>query len=437
MTENYTLTSRETEILALIAEGKSNKEIAADLFISVNTVKVHVSSIFQKAGVSSRTEATLYAIENGIVQSPASTIFQPDNENTSNTSTDNSSEDREEPFWLKKYWWMFFIALVIVFAIIQLTLPSLSFFDGTPTPNPFVEELNKDRMEVIQPMSIPRTGFASVINEDEIFIIGGVSGDKTVDLVEKYSISSDTWETLAKKPTAVSEVDAVLLRGSIYVPGGKKSDGSLTNILEVYNLSDNNWETKASLPEKISNFALATFEGQFFLFGGWNGKSVTNSVYRYDPSLDEWFACALMPTARMNASASVLGTKIIVIGGHDGDSILSTNESYLPSFGVKSDGEWGVNYPLPFTCDYCNSSSLSDQLFVVDNDKIWQFSRATNSWTEIRLTNGQVLPEQVRSEVSQNGYLYIFGGVDKEDAPANLALKYRILYTISIPNVVN
>jgi Kelch motif. len=309
-------------------------------------------------------------------------------------------------------------------------------FNGTSTPNPYVEALNKDRMEVIQSMSVPRTGFASVINEDEIFIIGGISGNQTVDLVENTA-SRLTHGKLWKKPTAVSEVDAVLLRGSIYVPGGKLSDGSLTNVLEVYNLSDNNWETKASLPEKISNFALATFEGQFFLFGGWNGKNVTNSVYRYDPSLDEWFACAPMPTARMNIGASVLGAKIIIIGGHNGDSILTTNESYLPSFGANSDGEWEVNDPLPFTCDYCSSNSLSDQLFVIDDDKIWQFSRVTNSWTEIRLTNEQVLPGQVRSEVSQNGYLFIFGGVDTENIPVNLALKYRILYTISIPNVVN
>jgi Response regulator containing a CheY-like receiver domain and an HTH DNA-binding domain len=102
MTENNTLTSRETEILALIAEGKSNKEIAAELFISVNTVKVHVSNIFQKIEVSSRTEATLYAIENGIVQSPATIIFLPDSEKTSGASNDYSAEGHEEPDWLKK-----------------------------------------------------------------------------------------------------------------------------------------------------------------------------------------------------------------------------------------------------------------------------------------------------------------------------------------------
>jgi hypothetical protein len=73
----------------------------------------------------------------------------------------------------------------------------------------------------------------------------------------------------------------------------------------------------------------------------------------------------------------------------------------------------------------------------LDNDKIWQYSKSTDLWSEIQLTKEQILPKQVRSEISQTGYMYIFGGVHTENSMANLALKYRVLYTISIPNVVN
>jgi len=55
------LTKREYEVLTLIAEGISNKEIAGKLFISEKTVKNHVSSIFKKIGVSDRTQAAIYA----------------------------------------------------------------------------------------------------------------------------------------------------------------------------------------------------------------------------------------------------------------------------------------------------------------------------------------------------------------------------------------
>ncbi|MGX5554801.1 response regulator [Bacillus cereus] len=55
------LTEREFEILLLIAEGKSNQEIADELFIALKTVKTHVSNILNKLNVSDRTQAVIYA----------------------------------------------------------------------------------------------------------------------------------------------------------------------------------------------------------------------------------------------------------------------------------------------------------------------------------------------------------------------------------------
>jgi DNA-binding NarL/FixJ family response regulator len=60
------LTRRETEVLRLLARGRSNKEIALDLSIAVKTVKTHVSSILGKLGVTSRTQAALHAIRVGL-----------------------------------------------------------------------------------------------------------------------------------------------------------------------------------------------------------------------------------------------------------------------------------------------------------------------------------------------------------------------------------
>jgi len=62
------LTPREIEVLKLIAEGKSNKQIAAQLFISEKTVKNHINNILSKLHLYDRTQATLYAIRAGIVK---------------------------------------------------------------------------------------------------------------------------------------------------------------------------------------------------------------------------------------------------------------------------------------------------------------------------------------------------------------------------------
>ncbi|MCC6446654.1 MAG: response regulator transcription factor [Armatimonadetes bacterium] len=61
------LTGREIEVLKLLAEGKRNREIAEDLFISEKTVKNHVSNIFYKLQVNDRTEAALFAARQGLV----------------------------------------------------------------------------------------------------------------------------------------------------------------------------------------------------------------------------------------------------------------------------------------------------------------------------------------------------------------------------------
>lgn len=61
------LTDRELEVLRLVGQGASNREIAASLFISEKTAKNHMTHIFEKIGVSDRTQAALYAIRNGLV----------------------------------------------------------------------------------------------------------------------------------------------------------------------------------------------------------------------------------------------------------------------------------------------------------------------------------------------------------------------------------
>lgn len=62
------LSERELEILRLMAKGAANKEISAQLNIAQSTVKTHIANIFQKLGVSDRTEAVTHALKKGIIR---------------------------------------------------------------------------------------------------------------------------------------------------------------------------------------------------------------------------------------------------------------------------------------------------------------------------------------------------------------------------------
>ena len=67
---NGGLTTRELEILQFIVDGKSNKEIADHLNLSVNTVAVHRSNIMDALGIHKTAELVVYAIRNGLVNIP-------------------------------------------------------------------------------------------------------------------------------------------------------------------------------------------------------------------------------------------------------------------------------------------------------------------------------------------------------------------------------
>ncbi|GGG22707.1 DNA-binding response regulator [Lysinibacillus alkalisoli] len=64
----HPLTPRERDVLSELTKGKSNKEIAASLFVTEKTIKTHISNIFHKLEVQDRTQAALYAVKHGLTE---------------------------------------------------------------------------------------------------------------------------------------------------------------------------------------------------------------------------------------------------------------------------------------------------------------------------------------------------------------------------------
>ncbi len=71
---DYSLTQREHDILALLSEGRSNREIAGALFLSEKTVKAHLAAIFRKLGVTNRTQAAMMAVQMGVGPTPGALV---------------------------------------------------------------------------------------------------------------------------------------------------------------------------------------------------------------------------------------------------------------------------------------------------------------------------------------------------------------------------
>jgi len=70
----YSLTQRENDILALLSEGRANRDIAQALFLSEKTVKAHLAAIFRKLGVTNRTQAAMFAVHMGVGPVPGALV---------------------------------------------------------------------------------------------------------------------------------------------------------------------------------------------------------------------------------------------------------------------------------------------------------------------------------------------------------------------------
>jgi DNA-binding NarL/FixJ family response regulator len=70
----YSLTQREHDILALLSEGRSNRDIAGHLYLSEKTVKAHLAAIFRKLGVTNRTQAAMMAVQMGVGPIPGALV---------------------------------------------------------------------------------------------------------------------------------------------------------------------------------------------------------------------------------------------------------------------------------------------------------------------------------------------------------------------------
>ena len=235
------LSDRELEILELVATGISNKEIAEELSISQNTVKVHLRNIFSKLGVSTRTEAALTAIQTNLVE------FNGFSPNDVLPSDPNSRRIQVSPAETRVNRWTLSLALVgILFlglvGMLILLRQDESRVDEISTIAPDVES---DRWKELAGLPTARNGLALVTYENLIFAIGGENVDGVTGAAERYDPIDDTWIQLTQKPTPVTDVMGVVVGGKVYIPGGRLPSGELTDKYEVYNPIEDIWEQKA------------------------------------------------------------------------------------------------------------------------------------------------------------------------------------------------
>jgi len=445
-TQTNGLSERELEILRLIATGASNKDIARRLFISTNTVKVHLRNIFGKIRVASRTEAAMYAVRIGLVQSPTSKasgevgLARPDLENSLHNSEANAqlayphAEVTPQP--VRGLRGVSIVVLIVVLVtligvgIVLVRQPiMLAGVTNLPSPTPI------PRWQKLKSLPSARYGLAAVAYENQIYAIGGETSHSVTGEVESYDLANDTWLKRSSKPLPVTDVGAVVIGGKVYVPGGRTASGAVTNVLDIYDPRQDTWIQGAHLPVAISGYAIAAFEGRLYLFGGWDGQHYFRSVYIYNLGNDEWTEGAPMPTPRTFAGAATAAGKIYVMGGKNEKGLLSVNEVYTPSLDGSGSSPWQNGTSLPEPRAAMGVTVVADLIYIMGGEvgggspsleyiqgdgKSWQ-----NFETPVEL--GKFL-----SLITSGTQLYALGGIDR-GKPQSTNMTYKAIFTILLP----
>jgi DNA-binding CsgD family transcriptional regulator len=438
------LSERELEILRLVATGASNKEIAHQLYISTNTVKVHLRNIFSKVGAASRTEAALYAVRMRIVDGMDHLIIEDEGNielPVESIEQGSISGDGVTVLPRRIYWGLGVITfLLLALLIIAVRSPTTINLANTHETSPGNSvSIQESRLQTLADTPTSRTNFAIAVYENDIYAIAGESSEGVVGTVERYSIENDTWDLVASKRIPVTEVKAAVIGGFLYVPGGKLATGSIANTLEVYDPRQDKWETRSSLPVPLSAYSLVAYEGRLYIFGGWDGEQYVNTVFEYDPNQDSWKEKTPMPTARSFAGAVAIAGKVLVLGGYNGKQALKVNEVYLPDRDGTGDNPWETGSPMPDGRYGFGVANVADLIHVVggrgngqNGGRILAYHPLTDRWEAIE---GSMATNWGHfGFVTWGPYWYIMGG-EMDDALTNRNLSYQAVYTISLPIV--
>ncbi|HSD84484.1 MAG TPA: LuxR C-terminal-related transcriptional regulator [Anaerolineae bacterium] len=400
---NTELSEREREILKLLATGLSNKEIASQLFLSINTVKVHLRNIFTKLGVQSRTEATLIAIQRGYVVVPGSAVV---NGGATGTSEPIGMGDQaqaaalaapappaiefEPALPIKRRIVLIGLALLAI-GLAVIAVPRGSARSESGQCSPFIETCSPQEpgapadqtaWQPVGQMSVARGRLAAAALGSRLVVIGGETASGITGLVELWDANRQQWLIGQNKPTPVANVGAVVLNGQVIVPGGYTASGAPAAVVEAYNVVSDTWTSLAALPAPRFAYAIATDNNKVYVFGGWDGQGYANTTFIYDPQTDRWTTGAPLPMGRGFAGAALLNNAIYVVGGYADDHEFDRCDRYLPR-----EDRWEVCAPMSVARGGLSLVSIGGRLYAIGGG--WtgyltfneRYDPGTDSWS--------------------------------------------------------
>ncbi|HEU4327299.1 MAG TPA: LuxR C-terminal-related transcriptional regulator [Roseiflexaceae bacterium] len=477
MTADPQISEREREILRLVATGATNQQIAQQLNISINTVKVHLRNIFGKIGAASRTEATMYAVRSGIValdqaraelapvEPPVAVLDAPaevvlplpelrsevladaaalpaepvpvalapvDHAVPADPESARAAEPRATTQSRLPLLVVGAVAAVALIAVVVLLVQGRSAPPSTETPS-IIGVVSRASWIRRPDLPVERAGSAVIANRGTLLLVGGESAEGVTGAVLQFDPDSQVWSPMADKPTPVTDIQAGVIGGELLVPGGRLADGTVSTGLEIFNLTSKTWRSAKAMPEPRSAYGLAVLDGKLYVLGGWDGQGFRNDVFMYDPTADAWTVRTAMPTARAYASAvATADGTIFVLGGENERGPLPTNEVYTPA--QEGAGAWQIRASLPQPNSRFGSGEVAGFLYTFGGSAgtPYRYNIRAEAWEQLDPGEPPVnIGQRPAVAVLDDASLFIIGG--EQQAIQRAVTEYRAIYVTNLP----
>lgn len=488
------LSERELDIMRQVVTGASNREIAHSLDISHNTVKVHLRNIFEKLGVASRTEATLYVIKEGWVQvdskgtgsngasdTTPSVLEMEDEEDAADEAFENETEtDRNNgmastkpvsehgeqplvmtvppveipaeplvipqrsgtvevgtsdvlsmPHGMRTPAWLLPVLGIAIGVL--LTLVVVLAFQTIQTDEVPVEPQflqEPERWEQLTALPSPRSEVMAAKVGQDVLMVGGVIDESLTDEVWLLDNSSDSWQPRAAIPQPVRSAATTFFGGQFYVAGGINAEGAPVDLVQRYDPQGDTWSEMPVLPQAVARGGLVAFEGVLYYVGGTNGDEIQSTIYRLFPGGEQWEEVNPLPDPRADLAAVAVNDGILLLGG--------VNEEQRPvndvlHYSPNSDNPFREEMPLPAPDNQPRAVTLGSAVYLLGIQGFLEQS-PEQEW---QAAGVPATPLPVGAAlVASDPYILVIGG-QRGDTAVDELWQYRAIYRSFIPIVPN
>ena len=384
MTTDTQISDREREILRLVATGATNQQIAQQLHISINTVKVHLRNIFSKIGVTSRTEATVYAMRMGLVPMAHEGALPAEAERVPAVNVPPPATEME------------LVARDTTVEEPAIETDTAPIAPGIPRPAEDAADLSA--IDVVPREQVADTNALDVVpgitithapaaNRRVLLAVGGVAVLLLIAIVVVM-----TRQFAATTPTSMPGASGLNLavpdkpsrelaalpngragfamtdvayggRSYLYAIGGESGSGVDDQVLR-YDISANTWVPRRAKPQPVTDVQAAVIGNKIYVPGGRLASGQpTNACEMYDPARDTWTTCKALPAPRSGYALAAVEGKLYMFGGWDGTSYSADVWQYNPDTDT-----WTALTKMPTARAFADAVVVDRQVYVIGGE---------------------------------------------------------------------